>query len=57
VCTFSVLADVEGALEALREYVRVHVDRRFPGHFWFDRDPDLVNIRSDPRYRDIVWTG
>ncbi len=49
-CSFSLLNDVDRALAALECAVRLGY-RDFE---YLERDPDLVNLRRDPRYLALV---
>jgi peroxiredoxin/transglutaminase-like putative cysteine protease len=48
-CCYSLLGRVDGALEALKQAIK----GGYRDLHWMDNDPDLENIRKDPRYKEL----
>ncbi len=49
-CLFAVAGRVDRALECLEEAIAVG----FGNRSWLERDPDLDNLRDDPRFRSLL---
>ena len=49
-CVRALSGDVDGAIEALTEVVRLGLTPKE----WFERDPDLVSLRADPRFQALL---
>ena len=48
-CSCSLLGQVDGALEALKQAIKCG----YREWHWMDNDPDLANVRADPRYKEL----
>jgi tetratricopeptide (TPR) repeat protein len=49
-CMYSTLGRIDEAISCLER----SVDKGFGHREWIDNDPDLIPLRDNPRYKDIV---
>ncbi|NIQ53657.1 MAG: tetratricopeptide repeat protein [Gammaproteobacteria bacterium] len=45
---------LEGATDRAIEYLEAALERGFRNIEWFEKDPDLVSLRDEPRFRALL---